>query len=346
MTSDRALQAVRTVRSEIESRPYSIPWWLNGAHRQTMWSPVFRRKEQLRWKLRPLATPDDDELRLHFAGQGTGPTVLLLHGLEGSVRSNYIGGQAARFVDRGWTAAVMEFRTCGGIMNRGKRMYHLGETSDLDLVVGHLAEQIDRRLLRGPLYLSGVSLGGNVIAKWLGEAPNRVPSVVAGAAAVSLPFDLEVSGPTIDHALGGFYTWRFLRTLRQKAVAKEAQYPGCVDRELVERARTFVEFDTHGTARLHGFADAWDYWRQSSCGQFLPAIQRPFLLIASQDDPFNPGAAIPHQTVQQNPWLVGQFPERGGHVGFVGGKPWRTTHWSEEQVERFFVGLERQQSSR
>lgn len=330
---------IEPLRADIERESFSVPWWLRGPHAQTFWSPIFRPRPELAWELGRLETPDGDHLRLHeLNGEVGKPTVLLLHGLEGSVNSNYMGGQADRFCRRGWSVVAMEFRTCGGEMNQAPRMYHSGETTDLDFVAQRLAEDIRRGDRSGPLLISGVSLSGNVLAKWLGEAPDRVPREVAGCAAVSLPFDLEISGPTIDKSLFGFYRWRFLRTLRKKGLEKSAQYPEILDSELIRNCRTFEEFDSHGTAALHGFEDAWDYWRRSGCGQFLHRVNTPLLVIAAEDDPFNPGKAIPKDRIKQNPWLVGAFPEKGGHVGFVRGLPWRTKHFSEEQVERFLVG--------
>ena len=97
---------------------------------------------------------------------------------------------------------------------------------------------------------------------------------------------------------------------------------------------------THATAALHDFRDAYDYWARVGCGQFLPGVRVPLLLVSAADDPFNPGSTLPHAQVAANPWLVPSFAERGGHVGFVHGVPWRTRHWAEEQVERFFAALD------
>ena len=189
------------------------------------------------------------------------------------------------------------------------------------------------------MYLSGVSLGGNVLAKWLGECGENTPREVVAAAVVSAPFDLTISGPAIDRALGGLYVKRFLRTLIPKALEKEAQHPGCIDAEKARCSTTFEEFDTHVTAALHGFEDAHDYWRKCGCGQFLSAVRRPLLLLSSRDDPFNPAKGLPTHVLEDNRLLVALFTERGGHVGFVHGRPLRTGHWAEEQIVRFFEAV-------
>jgi len=321
------------IMAELDRHPYRVPAWLRWNHGQTVWSPWFRRKDLPAYRLEQIDTPDDDFLRLHVLdGKPDAPTALLLHGLEGSVRSGYNIGLALQLSNAGWRVVAMEFRSCGGVMNRAKRLYHSGETTDLAFVVDYLIDQNpDTRI-----YIAGTSLGGNVTAKWLGESAESIPDNVAGAAVVCPPFDMLRAGPHIDQVLGGRYVKHFLKTLIPKAIEKEAQYPGCVDIKRVCASQTFEEFDTWGTAAIHGFEDAFDYWRKVACGQFLPHIRVPTMLVAAADDPFNPADTLPHETAAESPHLYPQFTKRGGHVGFVYGSPWRPRYWAEEQVRRFF----------
>lgn len=324
------------VQAALDQHPFQPPRWLRNAHGQTIWSSFFRRQGVPDAVTEYWQTPDDDRLRLHlFEGREGAPWVVLLHGLEGCHESNYILGLRHRFSANGWSTAALDFRSCDGRMNRSKRLYHSGETTDFEFVV----RELRRRYRVDRLYAVGFSLGGNVIAKWLGEHGDDARSLVQGAASVSPPFDLTVSGPSMDDALYGIYTRRFLRTLIPKALEKERQYPGCLDVEAIKNCKGFRDFDTHGTAAIHGFEDAEDYWRKVSCGQFLPGIRVPTLLVASADDPFNPAITLPYAAAAESPWIVSQFTERGGHVGFVHGSPWRTLHWAEEQIERFLGTL-------
>ncbi len=322
----------------LRRHPFNEPWWLRGGHLQTIWSPFFRTRTAPPLRKERWTTPDEDFLNVYrLEGEERSPIVVLLHGLEGCVRSNYVLGLAAALARRAWSVAAVEHRSCGGEMNRARRLYHSGWTEDLAFVVNRLIQECpDRRI-----YLVGYSLGGNQIAKWLGELGERAPAQVAGAAVVSAPFDLTISGPHLDRLMRGAYVRWFLRTLIPKALAKERQYPGSLNVEGVRRARTFEEFDTHATAPLHGFRDAWDYWASCGCGQFLPGVRRPTVLISSADDPFNPGRTLPRQLAEGHPFLLPLFSDRGGHCGFVHGRsPRHSRHWAEEQVLGFLDGLE------
>ena len=318
---------------------YTPAWWVPGRHGQTLWGRLFRRTPVVKTRLDRWATPDDDEVEMHRldasgADAVRTPRLLLLHGLEGTIRSNYIQGTLALARNRGWAADVLVFRGCGTRMNRQRRMYHSGETSDLDMVVRRLVHENPRQ----PLVLAGFSLGGNVLLKWLGEQGDRVPGTVRGAAAVSVPYDLEAGARQIEHGFSRIYTYHFLRSLVAKARQKLRDYPGLFDDARLERARSLYEFDDAVTAPVHGFHGAHDYYSQSSSLQFLPRVRIPTLLLSASDDPFFP--SVTRDAVvsvsRGNGVLQVEFHARGGHVGFVSGRlPFGTMYYAEERVIEF-----------
>ena len=282
---------------------------------------------------------DGDEIELRRleprgAGASNGSRLLILHGLEGTIRSHYLRGLLALAHERGWAVDALIFRTCNGEMTRARRLYHSGETTDLDGVV--------RRLLREhpnqPLALAGFSLGGNVLLKWLGEHGEDLPEQVRAAAAVSVPFDLERGSRFIERGFARVYTRHFLRTLRAKAKLKLEHAPGLFDAEALERARTLFDFDDAVTAPVHGFADATDYYQRSSSLQFLSAIRRPTLLLSAYDDPFLPATVLREveEVARENGYLSVEFHRRGGHVGFISGRaPWAPRYYAEHRVLGF-----------
>lgn len=327
-------QAARKARmmETLNTHPFVPLTGAANAHAQTVGARYLRRTIQPEYRHERWTTPDDDFLDLHFVegGDPGKPTALLLHGLEGCRESTYIRSLVRELSRQRWNAVVMEFRSCGGELNRARRMYHSGETTDLDYVAHRLLDR-DPNM---QLYVAGFSLGGNVTAKWLGEGGDDIPAAVKGAAVISAPYDLLTSSAHMDNSLSRFYVRHFLRMLIPKALAKEAQHPGCFDAEAVRRARTFNGFDDAATAPLHGFADAEDYYRKSGCGQFVSGIRRPTLLLSAADDPFNPGSTLPREAAEVSPYLHPQFPERGGHVGFLRRG---FGSWAEEQAVRFFT---------
>ena len=322
---------------------YTPAWWVPGAHLQTLWGKLFRRAPFVATRLERWPTPDDDYIEVHRldapAGSGVRrPRLLLLHGLEGTIRSNYLHGTLAEAQARGWAADVLIFRGCGAVMNRQSRMYHSGETSDLQLVVEHLVRDHPEQ----PLVLAGFSLGGNVLLKWLGEQGGGLPRQVRAAAAVSVPFDLEGSTRQIEHGFSRLYTRHFLRTLKAKARKKLERFPDLFDSSTMERTRTLFDFDDVVTAPVHGFRDAHDYYSRSSSSQYLSAIRLPTLLLSAADDPFLPSDTFTRVALlaDASSFLVAEFWPSGGHVGFVSGRsPFAPHYYAEERVVEFLANI-------
>lgn len=304
----------------------------------TMWGKFFRPPMPLVAAEERWPTPDGDELSLVRTGGAPGaPVLVVLHGLEGSVHSHYANAVLAESARRGWNGLLMHFRTCDGRMNRTRRTYHSGETGDLGLVV-------ERLLALEPgavIGLVGYSLGANVLLKWLGELGDRVPSAVAGAVAVSTPFDLARSSRRINAGFSRVYQWNFVRKLRRKALAKLREHPDVAPADTVAAARTFWEFDDRFTAPLHGFRDARDYYARNSSLPWLVRIRRRTLLLSARDDPFHPPAVLRdvEAVAGGNPWLELEFHARGGHVGFVAGSPWAPRYYLEHRVLDYLGAL-------
>jgi len=311
---------------------------LGNRHAQSCWGPLIRRQAPVPYQREQWDTPDGDRITLCFhRGEAHKPWVLLLHGLEGTSASFYITAFNHAFHRRGWNVATLLFRSCDGAINGTKRIYHMGETGDLDWVVGQLPGRVGVERL----HIAGVSLGANVLCKWLGERGDGVPPVVRSAAALSPPFQPEIAVDYFEKSFFGLYTRKFLRTLIPKALEKERQFPGCIDAAAVRAARNFRIYDTEVTARLHGFEDAEDYWQKVGCARFLARIRVPTMLLTSADDPFNPACTIPREIADNSPWLIPQWTARGGHVGFVGGRwPWTPDYWLEAHLARFFEAVE------
>jgi uncharacterized protein len=300
-----------------------------------MWGKFFRRRELYGARVERWDTPDGDFVDVHrIDAADAAPRLLLLHGLEGTIRSHYVSGFFGEAHRRGWGADLLIFRGCGDEPNRGRRFYHSGDTGDLAFVLDRvLAEH-----RRSSVVLAGVSLGGNVLLKFLGEQGDRLPSRVRAAAAISVPFDLEKGARHISTGFSRVYDRHFLRTLRGKAEAKLARYPGLFDAGSLSRARSIYEFDDAVTAPVHGFADAHDYYAKSSSLGWLKRIRRPTFLLSATDDPFLPRDVLDdvRRVARDNPALTLEFTLHGGHVGFVGGRwPWAPSYYGEWRACEF-----------
>ncbi len=301
-------------RPAFSPEPYKAPAWLPGGDLQTIWAVALPRPavhyRRERWEM-----PDGDFIDLDWVdGPAEAPLLVLFHGLEGSSGSHYARCFMNAAQQRGWRGVVPHFRGCSGEMNRLPRAYHSGDSAEIGRILRHVAEGNGR----APLLALGFSLGGNALLRWLGEEGAAASARVRAAAAVSAPLDLPVAGATLDRGFSRVYTARFLRTLKKKALEKLDRYPRLCDRSALAAIDTIKAFDTLFTAPLHGFRDADDYWARAASKPLLGAIRVPTLLVNARNDPFMPGSVLPtRDEVSERVTL--DFPETGGHVGFVTG---------------------------
>ncbi len=321
-------------RSEYTYRP---AWWVPGAHLQTLWGKLFRRTT-VPTRVEVWRTPDDDSLEIHRLDAAPDrPRLFLLHGLEGSVRSHYVGGFLSQARARGWGADLLIFRGCGSAPNAARRFYHSGETSDLSFALTRVMDEFPV----APIVMAGVSLGGNVLLKWLGEMGDSLPLRIRAAAAVSVPYDLARGARYISQGFSRVYESHFVSSLRRKAAAKRRHHPDVCEAGALERVRTIWDFDDVVTAPVHGFRDAADYYAKASSLRWLSRIRRPTLLLSAADDPFLPPEVLDDvlAVARKNDCLVPEFHRHGGHVGFVEGVvPFRPAYYAELRVAEFLAG--------
>lgn len=314
--------------------PYKAPGWLPGGHLQTLYPTLFLRGAEPPYRRERWELADGDFLDVDWVdGDAGSPLVVLFHGLEGSSRSPYAKRLMAHARQRGWRGAVVHFRGCSGEPNRLPRAYFAGDSAEIQTVL----QRIRERQPACAIYAAGISLGGNALLKWLGEAGEQARSFLHSAAAISAPLDMRAAGIALDKGFNRLiYTAHFLSSLKRKSLEKARLHPGVLDAELIRQAATFREFDTHVTARLHGYRDADDYWLRTSSKPGLKHIAIPTLVLNARNDPFLPASALP-VTTDVSTSVVLEQPPQGGHVAFVQGPFPGNIDWMPQRILDFFA---------
>jgi predicted alpha/beta-fold hydrolase len=306
------------------------PWWLPTGHLQTVYASLAApglKPEATPWVRERWSTPDNDWVWVDHStptGQAVTATLVLFHGLEGNRDSHYAQAFAQAANARGWRMVLPHFRGCGGGLNDQPRAYHSGDHEELNWMLGGIHQRWP-----GRLFAVGISLGGNALLRWAQEQGTQQP--VQAIASLCAPLDLVASGLGLEQGLNRWlYTPRFLRTMKPKARALHARFPGAFDVARTDRATTLREFDDAFTAPLHGFDGVMDYWTRASAKPHLHRMALPALVVNSLNDPFVPAHSLPTaQTVHPNTVLC--QPQTGGHLGFVQGAfPGHLKAWPEQ----------------
>jgi len=235
----------------------------------------------------------------------------MVHGLEGSSDAGYARSLSQAGLKAGFATHRFNMRSCCGTEHlSGKALYHSGQTSDLL----HVLRAIKRN---APVFLTGFSLGGNVVLKLAGELGGSAPGLIAGVAAISTPIDLAACARRLQAPSNFIYSNRFLKRLKQRIRLKERLTPGTFELAGLGQVKSVYEFDDKFTARAFGFGTADNYYATQSANQFLDRIRVPALLVQAKDDPLIPFEVYNHPAFASNPRLTLLAVERGGHLGFV-----------------------------
>lgn len=309
---------------ESEFRPARF---LKNRHLQTLVPNVFFRRAKPVLRRERLELPDGDFVDVDWTSREDGPIVIVLHGLEGSIRSHYAAGIMHRIDELGYRGALVHFRGCSGEPNRLPISYHSGFTQDLEYFTGLLKQ----REPETPLAAIGYSLGGNALLKWLGESPNA--SRLMTGVAVSVPFDLADASRVIETGLSRIYKWNLLGRLKKSSLQKFSRIQAPYALPDISNIETFREFDDRLTAPLHGFRDAAEYYASCSSRYFLKRIETPTLILHSADDPFMSTASLP-QPDEISGSVTLELSQSGGHVGFVGGSILNPKMWLLERISQ------------
>jgi len=290
---------------------------------------------------RLIRVTDDTQVLAHCYWQpdrASRPTVLVLHGLEGSSGVHYMLGVADKAWRRGWNAVLLNQRNCGGTEHLTPGLYHSGLTHDPREVIRSLTATDGLR----DFGVVGYSLGGNLTLKLAGEAgadPTVAPWL-RGVCAVSPTMDLARCVDALERRSNAVYQWNFMRNLKSRMRRKAAAWPGRYDTAPLAGMRTVRGFDDAYTAPHHGFAGASDYYHRASALRVVERIRVPALIVASDNDPFVPHEQFAAPEVTGNPHIRVLITRDGGHCGFLSvPAPDFDGYWAERTAVEFLAGI-------
>jgi predicted alpha/beta-fold hydrolase len=264
------------------------------------------------------------------------PTLIVVHGLEGSSESGYMLGLAERAFAAGWNAVRLNQRNCGGTESLTPTLYNSGLSGDYRAV---LLELIERDQL-SKIFFAGYSMGGNLVLKMAGDLADAAPPQLRGVAAVCPALDLASCADAVGLPHNFVYQYRFVRSLKDRMRRKAKIFPGKFDLGRMQRVCTLREFDDVITATYCGFRDASDYYARSSALRVVGEIRVPTLVITAQDDPFVPFASFSDPALTKNPNVSLMAPEHGGHCAFISRHSGDARFWAEARVMEFCISHE------
>ena len=296
----------------------------------TVYSGLIRRLKIKQFRER-ITLRDNDfiDLDWSYSSSPSKSVIILLHGLEGHGQRPYITGAALHFNEQNIDAICVNFRCCSGELNKYYTSYHSGKTDDVEDIIKHVVS-LDKY---DSIFLKGISLGGNILLKYLGDGSVVTPQVKA-AMAVSVPCDLSGSAKALHAPKNLVYHINFKWALVNRLKLKQMKFPEAITRAKIRSIKTLYDFDEVYTSRAHGFKNAQDYYDKCSSLQFLNSIKTPVLILNALNDSFLSEDCYPYKAAEVNPNVFLETPDHGGHVGFIRRKGF---YYNETRALEFFL---------
>ncbi len=333
-------------------QPFSPVRALRSPHIQTLWPSLFRRVATPQRQRERLELPDGDFLDIDWLGPSditsAAPVCVLLHGLTGSSNSHYMLALQVRLAGQGWRVAAINFRGCSGIPNRLPQVYHAGHTADIQAVLTRMRER------HGGSFMAavGYSLGGSMLANWLGRVDDG--RLLQAACLVSVPYRLDLCSSRLDQGFSRVYRDHLLNNLACLFERKIGYFEALGDRAASAALRrlgdprghrSFWTFDDRIMAPLHGFTSVDDYYARCSTVQILRQIATATLVVQAEDDPFVPVESLPDSS-SAAPAVRFLVSRHGGHLGFMGHQSRGPlgVYWLEEAIVEWLLEQQGQTS--
>jgi predicted alpha/beta-fold hydrolase len=296
----------------LESK-YNSSFLFRNGHVSTIYSGLVRKVKNVVQERERITLSDDDfiDLDWSFSKEKTNKLIIMLHGLEGNGQRPYMTGTAKLFNTNNMDAVCVNFRGCSGHDNLKYRSYHSGATEDLEAVIQFILNNKSY----SHIYIKGISLGGNMVLKYLGER-HEVPKQIKAVMAVSVPCLLAGSARKLHTFENRLYHNKFKKHLVDRLIIKQLRFPDLLSLDDLNAIKTLYDFDDIYTSKAHGFLDGADYYKKCSSLQFLPNIKTPTLIINALNDSFLSPECYPVKEAKANSNIYLEMPKYGGHVGF------------------------------
>lgn len=324
--------------------PFRARPFLTNGHLQTIVGNILPREDRLPPAVQQLVEVSPTHgsqissqvlCECHWHPTRARPTVLLLHGLEGSSASQYVVGNANKLWQAGCNVIRMNMRNCGGTERLTPTLYHSGLSNDVGAVMRHfvIAEGLTS------VALIGYSMGGNLVLKLAGDLGADAPPELRCVVGVSPAVDLADSADALHRLANRFYERRFLRSLLKRFRRKAALFPRAFDPQMAAHINSLREFDDRVTALYSGFQSADDYYYRAAAVRVLDRITVPTLILHAADDPFIVFSNESRGKIAANPAITLLETEHGGHCAFLASATeGNDGYWAEHTALRFVLG--------
>eukprot|EP01080_Neovahlkampfia_damariscottae_P008032 gene8032-12497_t len=250
------------------------------------------------------------------------PIAVIIPGIGGHSEKDYIKTFVPHVAEK-YLTYIFNHPGNGNTRLNTSKLHAMGDAGDLKLVFDSIRKQHPN----SKMISIGISLGGNLLALYLGTYGKDTPliSAVTVCQAFELYNGIHLLPPKIEKGLLD----NFLLMVKNNAdIFKDVKN---FNIEKVLKSKNFSEFDDNFTSLIHEGVDMKEYYQSLSSNFLLHNIQIPMLMLHTRDDPIISKTLIQYDSIK-NENLIVMVVERGGHGSFLTGGiyPNLDKSWIEE----------------
>lgn len=351
VTCNDELRSLLTSNISILQDHYWPSLWAFTNHFQTVIRHLFHKSiHSVKYDRVVLNTEDKGEVNLYFVhndqcdvySTDNKPTVIVIPGITGHNKENYVLNVIAECQSMGFRTAVLVNRGLGEGALKTPKTYCACSTDDLNLIVNHIIENYPN----SPILFYAVSLGGTILTHYLLKAGKNLHENIVGALAVSTPWCAFGTSNSLEKPINRLLYNRTIVNQLKNIIKKnikvfEDDKGKLYDLNKVLKASTIREFDDAFTSKIFGFASYHEYFTEASLtNKPLERISIPMLFLNSKDDPFAPYSTIPIDLIKKYGHNIAVIlTEYGGHIGFLKGLTWKQCTVIEQLFFDYFTSL-------
>lgn len=272
------------------------------------------------------------------------PLVIALHGLAGGSYESYLRSFVLRITgpEYNFDAMVLNARGCAHHTITSPQLFCGLWTNDLRYLIN---EHISKKWPNKQIFLIGFSLGGAILANYLGQEGDQVYRKIQGAATMGCPWDFPQSSTALKDTYLGDKVYspamcknllRLLDKHYDNALHLNESIAAYKSNPALFRLNNLRDFDEAFTSKLFGFNCAEEYYRHASPSQRLLNVRVPLFIFNSKDDPIVGSKSLPHTEVTMNPYVYMIETSVGGHLGWF---DLRLQRWYPDPLSRVFAAL-------
>lgn len=246
---------------------------------------------------------DGDKMAIYLSDIGSTEINILIHGLTGSIHSNYIKRNAYFLNQNNISFGLVNLRGSDCVTAKNKKPYHSGLSQDIEDLINYISNLNFKRI-----NLIGFSLGANLILKYL--STHEVSNVINKAICISPPCDLSDSVEKMQKVYFSIFNKFFAKEIIKLSRLNKIEIP----KELSEKNIDLKMVDHFLTAKTWGYENADEYYQKASTHFDLNKINHKTYILLAEDDPISSTSWVKNIN---NSKIDIQITKNGGHVGFM-----------------------------